>query len=412
MDTREQHPVDDIQKRPAHAISKSGEGVSAPEDLVYLHHPGYDDDNESVLFTLPTCSMNNVGQPCAEYAVASQGCYAVALNRPGFFTTRKGRDSERAQHGQGLIPGHYWYHLDEGIEEHLYATGLRFRAWQYVPEEMPNAWREAAPWRGSEDQDQESEDCCITGEDGGVETAHLVERTEWQWWIENNMTEHSSTAGLTRATETIGLEMSVPGNLIPLSGGLHRVWDSNFFCLFPLKMANGTWRLHCIFVRPLEKAVRNHHRRPLRGGLRHTSAACAYSRFVSCIYRKYESTFLAKPVRRFLGGSKTAPGFLSAEDIMQQRQERVRNTSPSKKNRSGSPRKRTHSESQPNEDEDEALYWDRQDEDSQPDSAVSLDFGCSMHRGRLETRAKDAQRAMVQDERWKRRRLSVSTCLA
>ena len=344
--------------------------------------------------------------------MAWQGCYAIAINRPGFFTKRKRRDSERAQSGQGLISGHYWYHLDEDIEGHLYPTGLRFRAWIFSPEQMPDTWREAVPWRGSEDEDQDSEDCCITGEDGGVERAHLVEKTEWQWWIENNMTEHSSTAGLTRGTETIGLEMSVPGNLIPLSGGLHRIWDSNFFCLFPLRMANGTWRLHCIFVQPLEKAVRNHHRRPLRGGLRHTSAACAYSRFVSCIYRKYESTFLAKPVTRFLGGSKTAPSFLSAEDIMQQRQERVPNTSPSKKNRSGSPRKRTHSESQANDYADDVGHRDWEDQHSQPDSAISLDYDGSLHRGRLETREKDAQRAVVQDEQRKRRRLSASTCLA
>lgn len=199
------------------------------------------------------------------------------------------------------------------------------------------------------------------------------------------MTEHSSTAGLTRATETIGLEISVPGNLIPLSGRLHRIWDSKFFCLSPLKMTNGTWRLQCIFVQPFQKAVRNHHRRPLRGGLRHTSAACAYLRFVLCIYRKSESTVLAKSVRRYLGGSKTAPSFLSPEDIMQKRQERVRNTTPSNTPpQSGSPRKRTHSETQPDDDDDKALYRDQEDQYSQADSAISLDSDGSQHRSRLE----------------------------
>lgn len=96
-----------------------------------------------------------------------------------FLTKRKSRDSERAQSGQSLIPGHYWYFLDEDIERHIYATGLRFRVWIFSPEHMPDAWRTAVSQRDSEDQDQDSEDCCITGEYGGVERAHLVEKKEW-----------------------------------------------------------------------------------------------------------------------------------------------------------------------------------------------------------------------------------------
>ena len=138
-----EHTYKGIPKRLRHGrrieISKSGEGVSAPQDLVYLHHPGYDNDNESVLFTLPTCSVNSAGEPCAEYAVAWQGCYVIAINRHGFFTKRKRRESDRAQSGRGLLPGHYYSHLNEDIEGNFYATSLRYRAWIYSPEHMPEA---------------------------------------------------------------------------------------------------------------------------------------------------------------------------------------------------------------------------------------------------------------------------------
>ena len=55
MEREERYSIDDIQACPAHAIPRSGENVSSLEDLVYLHHPDYDDEKESILFALPTC---------------------------------------------------------------------------------------------------------------------------------------------------------------------------------------------------------------------------------------------------------------------------------------------------------------------------------------------------------------------
>ena len=398
----EYQDFDDMQMRPAHVIAKCGEGVAPPTNLVHLHHPGYEDDDESVMFTLPTCSMNGTGQPCSEYMVAWQGCYALAINEAGFFTKQKDRTSDRVRHGQGLTKGHYWYHLEREMGTNLYATLSEFRAWRYSPEAMPNSWHEAVPWRGCEDEDQEDGDCCITGEDGGVQKAHLVGRTEWQWWTENNMTDHAATSGLARAMESIGQETTVPGNLIFLSDGLHRLWDRNFFCLFPLRCTDRSMRLHCIFLQPLEKAVRNHHRRPLRGGLRHTSAACAWARFVSSICRKYDSTFLAKPVKRYLGGSKMKPEMMDASSILEKRQDRVRNTSPRKKSRSSSPRKRARSPSQDAFEREEEWEWGCGC--SQKDSAIDFSSDESPDRGRMKSRVEEESREPRQERR-KRRRL-------
>ena len=114
--------VDDVAARPAHRLPKLGDGVSAPTLLVHLHHPGYRDTNQSILFTLPTCSINSEHQPCADYWLAWQGCYALAIERKGFFTTRPQRNSTKVAHGQGLVEGHYWYHLDNQDEQDPYAT--------------------------------------------------------------------------------------------------------------------------------------------------------------------------------------------------------------------------------------------------------------------------------------------------
>ena len=83
--------VDDVAKRPAHCLPKIGDGVSAPTQLVNLHHPGYLDANQSVLFTLPTCSINTEKQPCAEYWLDRQGCYVLAIGSKDFFTAQPRR---------------------------------------------------------------------------------------------------------------------------------------------------------------------------------------------------------------------------------------------------------------------------------------------------------------------------------
>jgi hypothetical protein len=71
---------------------------------------------------------------------------------------------------------------------------------------------------------------------------------------------------------------------------------------------------------PLQKMVRIHHRRPVRGELLDVSVGCAWARFVFSVCRKYEATFLAKRARRKLGGSKITPEWIEEEQILQQRQ--------------------------------------------------------------------------------------------
>jgi len=389
--------VDDVATRPAHCLPKVGDGVSSPTHLVHLHHPGYLDANQSILFTLPTCSINAEEEPCAEYWLAWQGCYVLAIERSGFFTARPQRNSTKVAHGKGLTAGHYWYHLDTGDEQEPYATLQSFRSWRYSPDGMPVNWSHAVPWDGKQDDDQRDGDCCVTGEDF-TQRAHLIPKTEWDWWIENGMSDHAGTSGVTRATSTIGQEMLVPGNLIPLSDGLHKMWDNDFFCLFPLETPDKKWRLHCLFMLPLQKMVRIHHRRPVRGGLADVSAACAWARFVFAVCRKYEATFLAKRARRKLGGSTSAAQWMEAEHILQQRQGWIRNTSPTKKSRSGSPRKRDRSQSR--DDRADSAVWDDFEADGKlkaqhAPNEDSADVGRtdeSPERGRLQSREDDQNR--------------------
>lgn len=136
-----------VQARPAHTIPKSGDGVASPRAFVSLHHPGWADDNLSLLFTIPACSLNEEGTPCVDFRVAWQGCCVIAIDRPGFFTRGRDRGSEKVLPSQPLTAGKYWYHLDaiDETEDEVYGTLESFRAWQYDPDRMPEEWKEAVP---------------------------------------------------------------------------------------------------------------------------------------------------------------------------------------------------------------------------------------------------------------------------
>jgi len=102
--------------------------------------------------------------------------------------------------------------------------------------------------------------------------------------------------------------------------------------------------------------------------------------------------------RRKLGGSTTAAQWTEAEQILQQRQGWIRNTSPTKKSRSGSPRKRDRSPSR--DDRADSAAWDDfevektlergyvPEEDFANESSVSE----SPERGRLGSREDDQDR--------------------
>jgi hypothetical protein len=128
--------------------------------------------------------------------------------------------------------------------------------------------------------------------------------------------------------------MAVPGNSIPLSPTSHSMWDNGHFSLFPLKVSEGQWRLHCLFMRPLQKMVRLHHRRPVRRGMANMSPACAWARFVLSVCQIYESVFLTEQTRRKLGGSKIEAQWVEADQILQQRLERQGSENPRKRGRS------------------------------------------------------------------------------
>jgi hypothetical protein len=238
--------VDDIAKRPAHRLPKIGDGVSAPTKPVNLHHPGYpNDEYETTLLILPTCSINTEKQPCAEYWLAWQACYVLAIENNGFFTAERERDSARIAHGQGLVEGNCWHHLDVDADdnEEPYATLQSFRAWRYKEETMPPSWSSAVPWKGSfvvpwtgrQDDDHQDNDCCLTGEDFATK-ALVVPTTELEWWNMNHMVYIAAAeSGVRMEPES----MAVPGNSIPLSPTLHRIWDNDHFSLFPLKVSEG-----------------------------------------------------------------------------------------------------------------------------------------------------------------------------
>jgi hypothetical protein len=236
--------VDNVMTRTACCVPEAGKEVSGVLRLIRLHHPGYPDDVSDLLI-LPTCSINTKAQPCAEYWLAWQACYVLAIERTGFFTAKRERSSDRITPGQGLVEGHYWYHLDDDADEdEQYATLQSFRIWEYNEESMPPEWSEAVTWNGRDSADQEPGDCCLSGIDVTQE-AHVVPEAEYDWAIRNHMQFQVGMGGATTQNSAYGSEMDVRRNTIHLSYTVQRLWDDDYFCLFPLKLPEGGgFRLH------------------------------------------------------------------------------------------------------------------------------------------------------------------------
>jgi hypothetical protein len=91
------------------------------------------------------------------------------------------------------------------------------------------------PWTGRQDDDHQDNDCCLTGGDF-AQKALIVPTTELEWWNMNHMVYIAAAeSGVRMEPES----MAVPGNSIPLSPTLHRIWDNDHFSLFPLKVSEG-----------------------------------------------------------------------------------------------------------------------------------------------------------------------------
>ena len=356
---------------PAHDPS-----ISIPPGYVSVRHPGYDDERE--IFRFVAYNKNQDGKRWIDFDFAYDMCMAVTGHvKPGFFTCERAPNTMEVVPQQGaLLEGkRYFFHIDAdtaGVPE-MYPVIKDIRDYVFSPAHVRDHWRKAVPISQTEDG-QQPEACIISGQYPHAQDAHLLPKTEWQYWKEHGLHKYALQPG----PRTQGYETLTRSNIIKLSPTLHTMFDAGHFVLIP---ANG--RLQCQWIRQSDRMALEFHSRPVRGGCHVVSPEYAY---LACVYRVIglmQEELLERGSRKtlvFAGDGETAE--MTGLELGQYREQQARNTSPTKAgSRSGSPRKRSRA---PEEELEDIGYLDRVDHDADLDSDSGVDVD-SLTRGRRRT---------------------------
>lgn len=318
------------QSRSAYPQPTAEDGVRAPPGEVVVYLPGYEGDR--VLLRFWAYSVDEEHGPYVNYQFAYDMCMAMTDNAsPGFFTKERAPNSEKAKSERGglLAKEKYFFHIgsDTSTVAEKYPVLRSFRDLNFRPEVVGAHWREAVPWGGNS-EGYKPDACSLSGEDVMIEDAHLIPKTEWQFWKENALHRYA----MEPAPRTQGRETYTRSNTIPLASNLHKMYDAGHFVLIPV---NG--RLQGQWIRRSDHMALKYHHRRVQGGLSVVSADLAY---LACVYRMtgvMQEELLERGAQETLvmtreGGAVTMNGF----ELGQYKSQQLRNTSPTKSESGGS----------------------------------------------------------------------------
>ncbi|KAI4128552.1 MAG: hypothetical protein LQ347_004133 [Umbilicaria vellea] len=320
----------EFQSRGAYPQPKAEDGVRAPPGEVVVYLPGY--ENDRVLLRFWAYSVDEVHGPYVTYQFAYDMCMAMTDNaRPGFFTKERAPNSEKikAKRGGLLAKEKCFFQTgsDTSTIAEKYPVLRSFRDLNFRPEVVDAHWREAVPWEGHS-EGYKPDACILSGEDVMIEDAHLIPKTEWQFWKENALHRYA----MEPAPRTQGRETYTRSNTIPLASNLHKMYDAGHFVLIPVD-----GRLQAQWIRRSDHMALKYHHRRVQGGLSVVSPELAY---LACVYRMIgvmQEELLERGSQETLvmtreGGAVTMNGF----ELGQYKSQQLRNTSPTKSESGGS----------------------------------------------------------------------------
>ncbi|KIW21997.1 uncharacterized protein PV07_12600 [Cladophialophora immunda] len=321
--------------RDPYPLPTAGEGVVAPPGEVTIYLPGYEPDRTLLRFW--AYSVDEEDGPYVNYEFAYDMCMAMTNNAgPGFFTKGREPNSEKAEVEKGglLAKQKYFFHVgsDTSTVPEKYPVLRSFRDFTFTPEVVGEHWRKAVPGKRSADG-YLPDACCVSGEDVMIEAAHLIPKTEWQFWKENALHRYA----MEPVPRTQGRETYTRSNTIPLASNLHKMFDAGHFVLIPV---NG--QLQCQWIRRSDLMALKYHHRPVHGGVATVSPELAY---LGCVYRMMgvmQEELLERGAQETLVLTKEDGAIMmTGFDLGQYKSQQLRNTSPTKSGSGGSgPRKR------------------------------------------------------------------------
>lgn len=109
-------------------------------DSIRVYHPA----NRLPFLNLP--AYDHLPGPHLQFGCLHEtvvtACTIIAFNRPGYLATSYNRDRDRVQLplNSVLLPGRYFYHLDNAELEEPYPICCNFREWDFPHGKLPSSW--------------------------------------------------------------------------------------------------------------------------------------------------------------------------------------------------------------------------------------------------------------------------------
>ncbi|EOD47903.1 hypothetical protein UCRNP2_5350 [Neofusicoccum parvum UCRNP2] len=293
-------PPDRVILRPALSPPQSSVLCGRIRRIVF-RHPGYSDE-ASVLLSLQAPDDPAGG---LHHETARLACAIVAGNRwDGFLSeSRDPTVTPTSIQPDGILRApEYYFHLPNVPLDPPYPVCPRFSDWRFPHHRLPPSWAalsvdvDLVPLRSQLSAAISARDgtCRISAHGEGVELAHLVPRSEDEWFHRNGMGQYISDPSCAAASA-----IDDPANILLLRADIHYIFDRRRFVLVPRPHAVDDSSVPAVHVlAPSPELVALYHNVPLQP-LRGVAAEFLFARFAWSIF-PYLQTFLSARADRRL----------------------------------------------------------------------------------------------------------------
>ncbi|KAM5471087.1 hypothetical protein MauCBS54593_003425 [Microsporum audouinii] len=309
---------------------------------VSIHHPAYNDDSYTLI------AFIGLDHPAGgiHHETARIACAILAGNRWDGFLTET-RTGERIREGSNSIlqKSKYYFRLPNISPDEKFPITPSFSHYRF-PQSLPSSWRDQSlpnlpenrlPRQSSLVPAPIARDisCRVTNHTEGTEHAHLIPRSEQQWYIQNRMSRY---ANIRPDAEFI----DDTSNAILLRSDIHSLFDQKRFVIVP-KADN--FVIHILASGTSLELINCYHNvtlQPLTG----VAIECLFARFAWSIFA-YSTPSLLDGLKR------TLSLYVDGEaKVVEYTREQCRQLVAGAKSRSQSPRKRQRDIVQPGPEDD------------------------------------------------------------
>ncbi|KAG8632080.1 hypothetical protein KVT40_001220 [Elsinoe batatas] len=271
---------------PPHPSLKS---VVTFED-VRIKHPGYTHSN--LLLCLPATDGSGI-----HYATIHTVCAIITNNHfDGFLSPSASPDPSLTidiSDNDILAAGEYYFHVPNSPR---YAVLSCFEDWT-LPTPLPSLWIRLREQSNSTStvQGLSGKFCALSSDDIAVQRAHIVPKTQEDWFVRNQMIIYCRGEIVPRTTG----EIDAKSNLLTLRNDLHFAFDAAQFALVPKARGDKIVLVTHTLIETIT-LFEQYHNRPTLIPPYLISPQLLFARFAHQIFHLFKAQFFPQSIKRWV----------------------------------------------------------------------------------------------------------------